>query len=257
MKTVSQPLYVLGQNVSYTLAVANAGPSDATSTVVTDVLPGQHDVRLCDADGRELRQRSGTVTCNLGTVAVAATPSITIVVTPTLAATYSNTASITSAVVDPALPNNSSTVNTKVESMSPTKSLVSTSESSTATSDLAIGEVARYRLVVTVPEVPALTNLQLHEQLPAGLTFLNDGTADVALVANAGGISSSTLVGAGQAGDQSTIGTIVPAFPLPDASARRSRHRTTTPTSTAPTSSSSSVTSPTATAMEARTSSTP
>ena len=39
MKTVAQPLYVLGQNVSYTLTVANAGPSDATSTVVTDVLP--------------------------------------------------------------------------------------------------------------------------------------------------------------------------------------------------------------------------
>jgi hypothetical protein len=103
--------------------------------------------------------------------------------------------------------------------MNPTKSLLSTSQSSTSMNDLAIGEVARYRLVVTLPEVPTLTDLQLHEQLPSGLTFLNDGTATVAFVSNAGGITSSTLFGAGlgQPGDQASVAGITPTFVLPDA----------------------------------------
>ncbi len=224
VKTVARPLYVLGQNVSYTLAVANAGPSDATSTVVTDVLPANMTFVSATPTVGSCANASGTITCNLATVAVSATPSITIVVTPTVAATYSNTASITSTVVDPALPNNSSTVSTKVESMNPTKSLVSTSESSTATSDLAIGEVARYRLVVTLPEVPTLADLQLREQLPPGLTFLNDGTADIAFVSDLGGVASSTLSGAGlaQSGDQTTVAGIVPTFALPGAAVSNS-----------------------------------
>ena len=195
VKTVAQPLYVLGQNVSYTLTLANAGPSDATSTVVTDTLPGEHDLRLGDAEPgdvrtprrsrhlqpRHLRDRHDADDRRRRH------PDRRPARSPTRT-------SITSGVVDQALGNNSSSVDTNVESLNPTKSLVSTSESSTSGADLAIGEVARYRLVVTLPEVPTLVDFQLHDQLPAGLTFLDDGTATVAFVSDAGGITSSTVV---------------------------------------------------------------
>jgi fimbrial isopeptide formation D2 family protein/uncharacterized repeat protein (TIGR01451 family) len=56
------------------------------------------------------------------------------------------------------------------------KTIVSTSEASTSGSNVAIGEIVRYRLQVTVPE-GNLTNFKLEDSLPAGISFLNDGTA--------------------------------------------------------------------------------
>jgi len=56
------------------------------------------------------------------------------------------------------------------------KTIVSTSEEVTAGSNVAIGEIVRYRLQVTVPE-GNLTNFKLEDSLPAGISFLNDGTA--------------------------------------------------------------------------------
>jgi uncharacterized repeat protein (TIGR01451 family)/fimbrial isopeptide formation D2 family protein len=62
-----------------------------------------------------------------------------------------------------------------------TKTLVSTSEAHTSGSDVAIGEIVRYRLKVRVPESTSY-NLQLLDELPDGLTFLNDDTARMAFV---------------------------------------------------------------------------
>ena len=101
----------------------------------------------------------------------------------------------------------------------PTKSLPTSSESSTAGNAMAIGEIARYRVVSRLSEGTAPA-FQLVDQLPAGLLMLNDGTARVAFVANGGGISSTTLSGAGLAvtGNESTLGTITPTFVLPGGS---------------------------------------
>jgi uncharacterized repeat protein (TIGR01451 family) len=107
-----------------------------------------------------------------------------------------------------------------------TKSIRTTSESSTVETGtgtnvnprlLAIGEIVRYRLQVQLPEGVA-PDLQLHDILPNGLTFLNDGTAAVAFVSNSGVITSTTLSGAGlnQTGNQTTTVTITPTFVLPD-----------------------------------------
>ncbi|MFQ3662562.1 MAG: isopeptide-forming domain-containing fimbrial protein [Chloroflexaceae bacterium] len=78
----------------------------------------------------------------------------------------------------------------------PTKSIVTTSEAHTPETgtqrQVAIGEIVRFRLAVSLAEGTA-TNFQLRDNLPNGLTFLNDGTARVAFVANGGGISSSTI----------------------------------------------------------------
>ncbi len=78
----------------------------------------------------------------------------------------------------------------------PTKSIVTTSEAHTPETgtqrQVAIGEIVRFRLAVRLAEGTA-TNFQLRDNLPNGLTFLNDGTARVAFVANEGGISSTTI----------------------------------------------------------------
>ncbi|MCU0477793.1 MAG: hypothetical protein MUE92_03465, partial [Chloroflexi bacterium] len=97
----------------------------------------------------------------------------------------------------------------------PAKTLVATSEAGTAGSGVAIGEIARFRIVVRIPEgvtpVVAIT-----DALPAGLRFLDDGSSRIALVSN-GGLASSTLVGAdlAVAGDETTVATVTPTFVLP------------------------------------------
>ncbi len=82
-----------------------------------------------------------------------------------------------------------------------TKSVVATSEVHTApqasvtpqtpanTPQLSIGEIARYRLVVRLPETANLANFDVTDALPPGMKFLNDGTARIAFVANGFGIT--------------------------------------------------------------------
>ena len=68
------------------------------------------------------------------------------------------------------------------------KSIVATSESSTSGNNVAIGEIVRYRLQVTVPE-GNLANFKLVDALPSGLSFLNDGTASAPIFS--AGVSST------------------------------------------------------------------
>ena len=97
----------------------------------------------------------------------------------------------------------------------PAKTLVSTSEPGTAGSRVAIGEIARFRIVIRIPEgvtpVVAIT-----DALPGGLRYLDDGSTTLAFVSN-GGLSSSTLAGTGLAvaGDETTVGSITPTFVVP------------------------------------------
>ncbi|MCP3882690.1 MAG: isopeptide-forming domain-containing fimbrial protein, partial [Sulfitobacter sp.] len=57
-----------------------------------------------------------------------------------------------------------------------------------------MGEIVRYRLVATLPEGTS-ENLQLSDLLPAGLHFLNDGTARLALVSDDAPMTSSDPAG--------------------------------------------------------------
>ena len=83
--------------------------------------------------------------------------------------------------------------------LDPIKSLVATSEASTGTNegasttdfDLTIGEIARYRMVVQIPEGNT-NNLQITDLLPPGLRYLDDGTSQIALISD-GGLSSSAI----------------------------------------------------------------
>jgi fimbrial isopeptide formation D2 family protein/uncharacterized repeat protein (TIGR01451 family) len=70
------------------------------------------------------------------------------------------------------------------------KTLVSTSEGSTSTTNVAVGEIARFRLVASIPE-GTTRNFQIQDALPSGLAFLNDGTARFAFVSTNGNVLSS------------------------------------------------------------------
>lgn len=103
----------LGQNVTYTAQIGNAGPDTALNTTVTDVLPATLD--YVSAPGCTFASGTRTVTCNLGSVSTAGT-SVTITATPNAAGSITNTVSATASTADVNPANNSATLTTPVAS---------------------------------------------------------------------------------------------------------------------------------------------
>jgi len=99
----------------------------------------------------------------------------------------------------------------------PIKYLITTSEDHTTGTDVAIGEIVRYRISTTIPEGTA-ADFVIRDLLPSGLLFLDDGTAQFAFISNETGISSSTLVctnDTGIYGDPGVIDTSLIDCPVP------------------------------------------
>jgi uncharacterized repeat protein (TIGR01451 family) len=120
----------VGNNLTYTITVNNAGPDAGALVTVTDALPGGVNfVSSTPSQG----SCSGTapVTCSLGTLASGATSTITLVVTPTATnGALSNTATVTTTSTDSNSANNSATATTAV--VNPVPTITSLSPSSAA-----------------------------------------------------------------------------------------------------------------------------
>ncbi|MBV9496725.1 MAG: DUF11 domain-containing protein [Acidobacteria bacterium] len=108
-KTASTPNPISGSNYSYTIQVNNAGPSQAQSVSVTDVLPAGVTYVSATGTGWTCNNAAGTVTCTMPTLAVGAAAPITLTVTPTGSGAIVNTATVTATNNDPNPANNSST----------------------------------------------------------------------------------------------------------------------------------------------------
>lgn len=96
-----------------------------------------------------------------------------------------------------------STVRVSVTQPAPTKTIPVTSETNPANPYVAIGEIVRYRVAVIIPE-GYFPNANIYDQLPAGLTFLNDNTTKVAFVADTGMTSDAFGDAALHVSDNST-----------------------------------------------------
>jgi uncharacterized repeat protein (TIGR01451 family) len=157
-----------GQNIVYTIVVTNAGPSPATGTVVSDPTPV----------GIAFISNTGGCTtafpCSLGTLNSG--QSVTITSTYNVPGSYSgssvvNTASVSSAVNDPNLTDNSATATTTILAGAGNADV---SVTKTGPPSVALGQNIVYTIIVSNAGPASAANTFVNDPTPAGLTFVSN-----------------------------------------------------------------------------------
>ncbi|MEM9552788.1 MAG: CARDB domain-containing protein [Acidobacteriota bacterium] len=182
-----------GAAFSYTLTVANAGPSDAVDVVATDTLPA--DVGLLSTSGCA-EDPTGVPTCTLGTVAAGGTASFTINVTaPSTAGMVTNTASVSTTTTDTNAGNDSASETTTV-----TPSVLSADVSITKDNGVTVavpGGSVTYTIIAA--------NAGPDDAAGATVTDLFPAILDCAWTCVASGGSSCSAAGSGDIADTVTL----------------------------------------------------
>ena len=161
-----------GASFSYTVTVFNAGPSDATAVVLTDVLPGLVTYTGAVPDQGSCSEVGGTVTCLLGTIADGDSVDVVITVVVDVGVVagtvLTNSASVVSTSPDPVPLNNSDSEDTTVQEVA---------DLSVAKVDLVDPVVAgtnvTYTVTVTNGGPSGAQSVVLTDTLPGGTSYVS------------------------------------------------------------------------------------
>jgi uncharacterized repeat protein (TIGR01451 family) len=155
----------VGQTITYTVTVTNDGPDTATGVTLQDILPPQVQFQSSTATAGSYVLATNTWT--VGTVPVGVTETLTITALVTRPNSQANTASISHAdQFDPDTSNNSDTA-----SISPQNADLELMKSvNDATPN--VGDTVTFTITLTNNGPATATNVQVTDQLPAGLSFV-------------------------------------------------------------------------------------
>lgn len=176
-------------DMTYTLAVQNAGPATAQSVTVNDALPsGAAYVSATPSIG-SCSEAAGMVTCNLGDMTAGAAAQIQLVVhldASTANTTMHNEADVSSVTPDRDPTNNHDEIDTTIHNSGyPTSSDVSITKTASTTTP-AVGDRLDFTLAIANAGPSTATGVVVTDALPAGLLFVS---AD-----NAGCVASGQVV---------------------------------------------------------------
>ena len=104
-----------GTPFNYVLTAQNLGPQPAVGVQITDTLPAGLTATVASASQGTCTIGTNSVTCNIGTLGVNATATVTITVTSSVSGTLTNSASIISELQDPVPGNNSDSEQTTIQ----------------------------------------------------------------------------------------------------------------------------------------------
>ena len=128
--SISSSPVVAGSSLTYTFVVSNGGPSPATGVVLTDTLPAGLTFGPDSASQGSTKRDGNLVTAMLGNLAVGASATVMIAVTPTAPESLSDTASVAGNEPDPATGNNTATLQTTVAAPATNPLIVTTTADS-------------------------------------------------------------------------------------------------------------------------------
>jgi len=270
-KEATPTLALVGEAVTYTVAINNSGPDAATSVTLTDTLPAGVTFASAQASQGGCTAQDGLVVCDLGAVDSGAQVTVTLVITAEQAGYLDNTVTVASSTHDPIAWNNTAwqTVVVNLADLSLTKS--------DWPDPVQAGSPLTYTLIAANDGPAAATGVTLTDTLPAGVTFSAAGitsgtcaeaggtvtcaigdlapgaavTATIVVIPTWGGTITNTAHVAGNEPDDlynnwATESTVIEG-PIPTATTTRTPTATPTPTATA-TPSATLTSTPTATA---------
>ena len=220
-KSDSADPVVTGQNLTYTLTVANNGTEGAAEVVLTDNLPA--GLTLISTSGCQ-EDPNGLPTCTLGTVAGGSSVNVQVEVQAGDPAEITNTATVTSSSAE-GNPGNEEASQTTAIVLPPTADLGL--EKTASTADPVSGGSLDYDLTVTNNGPDDALGITVTDTLPAGLTFVSatNGTADcseadgtVTCTINELADEASTTITIATTVDAGTVGEVVNTAELQTAS---------------------------------------
>jgi uncharacterized repeat protein (TIGR01451 family) len=207
-KTVSNATPNVGQNVTFTITAANAGPSNATGVVVTDLLPAGLTFVSATPSG-STTYTSGTGVWTIGNLNSAATAQLQIVATVASSGVKTNTAEVTAANegdVD-SIPNNQNPQEDDQASVSVTPQVADLSVTKTVNNATPNkNENVTFTITVSNAGPNSGTNVAVTDLLPAGLTFVSS-TPSVGSYASGTGIWTVGTLASGASATLQVVAT--------------------------------------------------
>jgi uncharacterized repeat protein (TIGR01451 family) len=185
-KSASPSPVFAGETLTYSIVVSNAGPSEAQSVVLTDVLPLELTLLTCDASGASCVTAGNSITVEWPSLALNAQQRITltaIVSSEVLAgASLTNTAFVTSTTPDPNAGNNDDDAITPVVARADLSIVKTASPAS-----VVAGETLTYTLVVSNAGPSVARPVTITDQLPAEVVFASCDSACTTSSTGSGG----------------------------------------------------------------------
>ena len=165
-KTVSDPTPNVGDQVTFTVTLTNAGPDTATGVQVTDLLPA--GLTFVSRHASQGTYNPATGIWTVGTFAVAAPQTLTLTATVVSPVAQTNTATISDADQFDPNPGNNSASSTETPQQA---DLALTKTVSDPTPN--VGDQVTFTVTLTNNGPDTATGVQVTDLLPAGLTFVS------------------------------------------------------------------------------------
>ena len=177
-KTVDDTTPDVGQDVTFSVVVRNDGPDDATGVQVRDVLP--QGLSFVSAQVTQGSYSAGTGLWQVGTVAAAASHTLSLVATVTTPGTKTNTAEVGTANefdID-STPGNGNPAEDDLARVSLTPTLVDLALTKVVdVSSPLVNELVTFTITVGNTGPDAATGVSVQDLLPAGLLFKSAATS--------------------------------------------------------------------------------